>query len=663
MICTYLNILYMFVIYCCILLCNLSEEIPSIISLISEEDLIQWYDPIQLCMMNTTIDQLINPYGNTSYWTFLQYCESITNLSTNHIYKDGFYTLPSSAFSRKNRDGCCTSDVKLKDRGYNWIYSESANQIGNNTICLDILYSLGYQNKSLMFIGDSMNNQVFTAFLEECKREERNTHQYGQWLDDCKYEFDLYSNPEQYSIPNKLLRYIHNVVKYSFIHFNNRYHIYIYAIDMWYGKHIVSDENLLMELVIPKISSYHHDGLVILGNIGHHLDAERKLFYNHDERYMINTISDYLYWLNDLKYQNQKNIIIFRETTPSHFDSPLQDGSYEVFKEVGNDRDYNYMTMNTWDNTLYHCHSINTSNPFIQTYENKVVELILSYWNQMNEVFSLLKTRRQLSQRRYHSNHHEIFSLNNSIHILSVFKYLAPFYRLKYGYCGYYERMDVLDCVHFCGWSPPMWIPIWIELLHLIQSSNTIIDTKTSVIKDTLEYFNKYDISEVYVVIIPVEFDTEKEVVNEEEKEVECSYYLLYRGSKRQALNIESIEFEIGHNILASNILRITKDKQLLIDNVIQSFNVSLIIELVNHLPLNLPIENRIIIQEKSCLKLKDKNEYFYFINNSRHVIPNWDTFCALGLRRDQVIQISFSTLSNIPQGEPMEPLDWPVVC
>jgi hypothetical protein len=111
-------------------------------------------------------------------------------------------------------------------------------------------------------------------------------------------------------------------------------------------------------------------------------------------------------------------------------------GSYEKWSGTGRNK-YNHETgKNSWDNTSYHCHSINTSiSSAKNTIENLVVHNILETWG-------VSKT---------------------AIQVLHTFKYLAPFYRLKYGFCGKgVSRVSKLDCVHFCAWvCIYMYIYIW----------------------------------------------------------------------------------------------------------------------------------------------------------------------------------------------------------
>lgn len=185
---------------------------------------------------------------------------------------------------------------------------------------------------------------------------------------------------------------------------------------------------------------------------------------------------------------NRKNIVAFRETSPSHFDSPSLDGSYE--KWHGSTRaHYNYLKVfvveiltsnifiicallfrcfvayaqhNDWDDTLYYCRKIsNLSNSEVsQTPENLAAEKILRAWGPNSGVGTIRVFKSGLSVS---------VSLFSFLCIkcncfFFLVRYIAPFYKLKYGHCGGHDRIQIIDCVHYCSNSPPMWAPVWKEV-------------------------------------------------------------------------------------------------------------------------------------------------------------------------------------------------------
>ena len=56
----------------------------------------------------------------------------------------------------------------------------------------------------------------------------------------------------------------------------------------------------------------------------------------------------------------------------------------------------------------------------------------------------------------------------HNIRVLHVFEFLSPFAGMKYGNCGGYDRIESIDCVHYCGNAFPMWMPVWAEMDRLI---------------------------------------------------------------------------------------------------------------------------------------------------------------------------------------------------
>jgi hypothetical protein len=88
--------------------------------------------------------------------------------------------------------------------------------------------------------------------------------------------------------------------------------------------------------------------------------------------------------------------------------TPFRIGSFEKFKSSKLSQ-YDYLLPNNWDHTLYYCHSIaNISRYTSNTPENIVARKLLNAWP------------------------------SSTVHFLHVFKYLAPFYKMKYGHCGGY---------------------------------------------------------------------------------------------------------------------------------------------------------------------------------------------------------------------------------
>jgi hypothetical protein len=132
----------------------------------------------------------------------------------------------------------------------------------------------------------------------------------------------------------------------------------------------------------------------------------------------------FIVWLNDLQEMNPNNIVVFKETTPSHFNSI--DGSYE-----------------RWDGT-YNAHgpylcsplkSISYETKASQTPENDVAEKIFKAWKE---------TR---------------------VQYLQTWEALAPFWKIHGGNC---EKQE--DCLHHCAYVPTAFAPIWRQLNAIVQA-------------------------------------------------------------------------------------------------------------------------------------------------------------------------------------------------
>ena len=593
------------------------EGIPPGIVVLNHTMLQTWYDPVQICMMEDR-----RHLDNASYWTYLWDCEealSVNKTKPAHGYTTGFATLPSSAYSRKARDGCCNSDVQIRDRGFDWALE--GYQDGTSQHAVAIMTLLSQRNMSIVFMGDSMNNQVFTAFIEECKREGIQ----GSFDAGVRGSLPWFQSPSTYGLSQKSLAYIGAVIKFDWTDRykksnNKTQSVYIYVIDVWYGRRAVVDERVLMETLIPIISASHPSGMVVLPNIGHHLEAERS---HNNYQSMVQTVAGFLNWMHEIsKLNSGRNFVAFRETTPSHFDSPNSDGSFEKWKAAGRGN-YDYMASNSWDGTLYHCHSINNSAPSEpgwpqkNSLENVVVHEILSAWGGKRDAVAP--------------------EAATSVEILHVFQYLAPFYRLKYGFCGGYDRIPVLDCVHFCAWGPTMWFPIWSELSSMLSKWSLQQRDKLT---DYTPIFGKTIMHETEVLEC-------SEGPGTAAASATPTYYLSYHGVLHMAPNLHSIEEELG---LLSNSSTFPKIKKVDKENL-------------GGIPLGHPIQDYPVIRDGSALQQHGDGQIWFYKNGTRHAIPNWDTFCSLGFGRASILHISDNAIDRLPIGVSVTPRDWPTSC
>jgi hypothetical protein len=316
------------------------------------------------------------------------------------------------------------------------------------------------------------------------------------------------------------------------------------------------------------------------------------------------------------------------------------------------------MAKNPWDDEktpspLYHCRTINTSTtPAKNTLENLVVADIIKTWGKKR----------------------------SSIRILHVFKYLAPFYRLKYGFCGGYDRYPVLDCVHFCAWGPTMWIPIWDELLKMVRDwasaggggvGNTTTTggaaARVDEDKGGLNYepvFGRMIVEDVIILrrcdgsnclsmLESAKLTTTGQTQTQGASSLSVpapiaeELYLYYHGVRHTAPDFHSIEQELG----------ILKNSSAfpLIKNVTS--------EEISKILVGSPVEFYPVLKDGSAIQAHGDNQIWYLNNGSRHAVPNWDTFCSLGFGRGSIIHVSLNVIERIKVSESVPPHDWPTNC
>ena len=193
--------------------------------------------------------------------------------------------------------------------------------------------------------------------------------------------------------------------------------VYIYQIDSW-----TFNEKFVIEKIIPILNEFEHsDGLIIVSNIGHHVKI-------HDDIDRFNHYYSYFQWLNQLMVNNTNSLTIFRETTPTHFPSINNTFRNYIFNET---------------NYKHHIYSCVINN---QTYDNKHENYLAKQFIEKSITLNL--------------------TINN-FKILKIYDYMKLFYKSKPGSC---HRDKKNDCLHSCALSPLMYMPIWIDLLHIIKS-------------------------------------------------------------------------------------------------------------------------------------------------------------------------------------------------
>lgn len=558
-----------------------------------------WYDDLGLCMMD---EKTYAP--NATYWTMLENCKKVHG---NGKYGDAFYSLPSSAFANKVRGCCCTEDVPTKDRGFDWVLK--GHEDGKTKVVSNIFKQFSKQNMSIIFIGDSMNNQVFAAFQQELLREntpgklELNALHQRPWFHDAKIH-------EKMGLNRKVFGYLPDSYSWTPIdpETNKEMNtVFVYSVCIWYFNNI-HEEVLVKNVIMPQLALRDHpSGVAIFANIGHHLANERS---NPNKTPLYNHMSSFLNWLHDLTIFNPHNVAFFRETTPSHFNSPDKDGSYEKWHTSPNSQ-YNYLEPTVWDKTLYYCKPIeNYTDASKQIPENDAVKSLLTAWG----------------------------TEHTHVHYFSLFQQLAPFYTLKYGHCGGWNRIDIIDCVHYCSWAPPMWIGVWDEMLKQIKPAlkqrNTILQEKSynkEKVYQQDEAFPKFD--EIVIADLKVITSSDDDA---------ATLYLLYHGLKRP---------------IQDNDLKKTLQPHF------KKLDISTIkIEKVDEEELNkIPTGDVIAkaagdLPDNTLVKLDSKHapEIFVMEDGKKRSIPDWSTFVAMHFELGKVVHMPQEKFDAIEVGSPL---------
>jgi hypothetical protein len=555
-----------------------------------------WYDPLQVCMINTSNVNAPNTYGD-----ILKNCAKAGALGQ---FGNGFFTLPSSAFSQKNREICCTEEKYLGERGFDEVIQGFED--GRTKVAVDVLMTLSSQNRSIAFLGDSMNTQLFTAFLEEVERElgSGDTFEYHAqpWWFINKAYYNL-------GFSDKVMSMILNIVKWTPPPLQNGFQgssVYLYNINMYYFAFMDYEEATVAKNLIPFLcTKFHNDGMVILTNIGLHLETER---IARDRVPMNEKISTLFTWFRDLRILNPKNIVAFRETTPTHFDSPARDGSYEKWHHSIR-ATYNYLMPNKWDHSLYYCRDIEKENNmthFYNTLENDVAHRVMESWGP-----------------------------DAGFYILNVFKYLAPFYKLKYGHCGKFGRLNVIDCVHYCANAPQIWAPIWYELMNIIRNASSLLDAGVSFdtnLKLSWKNDNKWNDSQVIVSI-------------DENDEL----YLKRYGLRHPVNGWNDIE-----TLLQRTFPKIPSKSMTMEQMKENSEILYLKLDAVNSIPLGSVVKIPRKFNEYQLIRLGVSREIFCIVNGSKHSIPDWDTLVNMGLNMKTLQNLGLEEFDSIPLGDPL---------
>lgn len=355
------------------------------------QDYEKWFNSVEICMLSDS-------HVSDKYETARDQC---TTPETTDAFIFGalktFYTGPNSH--------CCTVEVPLTQRGHVEYFREFESAERQP---LQIFFDmLNRANKSFVTIGDSTSSQFLYAMISELKKQPKSS-----FLEDLTD-----------SVKSELSMLIGDVDKIFGVY--RRKNVYLYDIKILDFDMELAKEKRMVEVILPLLLRRHTSGLAIVANIGHHL---KKLNKPALRPVLADRMLKFIKWLENLK-KDSKNIVIYRETPPSHFDSV--DGTYEAWKEP----DPNNMRLAMPSDSLFPLYMCREMSP-----------------NVTNRPENLLA--KQIIVKR-----------NSQIPILEVFKYFRHMYKMHNGNCYFgSDRSETTDCVHICQYVRPMWMPLWTQL-------------------------------------------------------------------------------------------------------------------------------------------------------------------------------------------------------
>lgn len=304
---------------------------------------------------------------------------------------------------------CCNVEIPLQNRGF--LNSSDGLTSAYQKPVMNMIENLIKANIfTIVYFGDSITAQTNYAFMAELRRECL-VHNMSLPRSIAREETAILSQKTQVS------QHIFSAFRWS-----NVTIIYVRYVKI----DLLHEVNKFLLAVEARYSS----PVLVMGSVGLH--------YPRDAPGMYATAEKFITFMTSVRRRGG-NIALMTETTPTHFNS--DDGSFEHWETP---HGYNMNTYNDWDkmNPLYHCR------PLPANVTNRV----------QNEVM-----------RKVLVDH----NLTHEIHVVETFRHLAPYHNMHYGNChpegGY--RFRLMDCVHFCAFSPLMWTPIWRSMEHALQKA------------------------------------------------------------------------------------------------------------------------------------------------------------------------------------------------
>jgi hypothetical protein len=304
----------------------------------------------------------------------------------------------------------------------------------------------------------------------------------------------------------------------------------------------------------------HPGGLVITLNVGHHLPPASPEEIN-------SILATTIGWMHEQVVQNPKNVVAFRETTPSHFPNSNNDGEYIGWVTAAKKQKHA---------VRYNCSSNNNH----------------------------LRRENVAAARLLRACGKEC-----KVHLIPLTRFLDPFWKLKVGQCSLAAK---LDCVHYCAFSPPMWMPAWEGLLKILSTNlSTTSDqvTKTSKIQ-LVQYVNA----------------TLTQAVPER--------YAVQWGLRRLVRDLRPLELELRANFSAHPPVFETLTK-----------------EALDAIPLGIPYDYH-DWPDGTLLRPQNTREIFYVNHSHRHSVSDYEMLKSLHPRSASIVALHDLDLMKVPVGD-----------
>jgi len=365
---------------------------------------------------STDTEALRSWFGNAGRDVLTQRTFEDADTVVDYSFSRPFASLPTSPDDGGDNwptfgGHCCTKEMPIDARGL----LNSSTAIGDPRAkpLITMMTQVAKHNLTLVFWGDSIMAQTLYAFVAELRRE------------SLLHNLSL---PESITAEGKKLFVLHPATTAAIGAMFRYMNVTIVLF-----RQNVEDQPPAVEFM-SQIGRVLSTSVAVFANRGLHLAKMAEQAGNPGRETMYNLLEQFILTVKQVKESDENNVAVWMETTATHFNSRRGD-----FAEWETPNGYHLMTYNTWDPEvpLYHCRQHNESEAGLNRLDNLLMYEILQHHN-----------------------------LTRVLPVIEVHKHFVPHYRMHYGNCqsegGY--RTALMDCTHFCAYSPLMWAPIWRQI-------------------------------------------------------------------------------------------------------------------------------------------------------------------------------------------------------